>query len=57
MVRWDAASLVWEFEVLEAFYKRNYPKGLGFVGQKEEPREYCRSDGQIKVQTLKVSVL
>ena len=28
MVRRDAASLVWEFEVPEAFYKRNYPKGL-----------------------------
>ena len=34
MVRRYAASLVREFEVPEAFYKRNYPKGLGFVGRK-----------------------
>ena len=33
-LRRDAASLLREFEVLEVFHKRNYPKGLGSWGRK-----------------------
>ena len=33
-LRRDAASLAREFEVLEVFHKRNYPKGLGSWGGK-----------------------
>ena len=32
--RRDAASLAWEFEVPEVFYKKNYPKRLGSWGRK-----------------------